>query len=239
MLAVVAHDLRQPASAALMAAEFVEELLDARSSGDTVRLQLALIRRCMRDALRLTEDLLTIGQLEGGALRLRCAPMECGTLLRETAAVIAGAARVKHVEVCVDATAERLHVLADRQRLRQVLANLCDNAVKVTPPGGRVTLSVRAESPGVRFAVTDSGPGIPELALPRVFDEYWQAEKGNTGRTSGSVGLGLSIARWLVQLHGGSIRAYNAARGGLTVAFSIPGAAGGGRAHETLARDST
>ena len=227
LLAVVAHDLRQPASAALMAADFAEELLDVGTSRETVRQQLAVIRRCMRDALRLTDDLLTVGQVEAGTLRLRPAPMDCEAVLHDAVTIIAGAARAKRIDVRVDlgrelrdptvGCAPRAH--ADRQRVRQVLSNLCDNAVKVTPPGGHVRLSATVDDEGAHFAVTDSGPGLPEAALARIFDQYWQAEQD---RSASGVGLGLSIARWLVELHGGTIRATNAPHGGLTVGFTVP-----------------
>ena len=227
LLAVVAHDLRQPASAALTAADFAEELLDVGTAHETVRQQLAVIRRCMRDALRLTDDLLTVGQVEAGTLRLRRAPVDCAAVLHDAVVIVAGAARAKRIDVHVDlgreirdvavGCAPRAH--ADRQRVRQVLSNLCDNAIKVTPPGGSVRLSARVDDAGAHFAVTDTGPGLPEAALGRIFDQYWQAEQD--GSVSG-VGLGLSIARWLVELHGGTIRATNALHGGLTVGFTLP-----------------
>jgi signal transduction histidine kinase len=227
LLAVVAHDLRQPASAALMAADFAEELLEVGTSLDTVRQQLAIIRRCMRDALRLTEDLLTVGQVEAGTLRLRRAPVDCAAVLLDAVVIIAGAARAKRIDVHIDGvTSDRAAssggtpcAHADRQRLRQVLSNLCDNAIKATPAGGCIRLSASVDARGAHFAVTDSGPGLPEATLARIFDQYWQAEQD---RSANGVGLGLSIARWLVELHGGTIRATNAPSGGLMVRFTVP-----------------
>ena len=226
-LAMVAHDLRQPVSAALMAADFAEELLGAGTSFETVQQQLAIIRRCMRDALRLTEDLLTVGQVETGMLQLQWGPLDCEAALHDAAVIIAGAARAKRIDVRVElgckrhdasvGCAPRAH--ADRQRVRQVLSNLCDNAIKVTPPGGSVRLSVTVDDEGAHFAVTDTGPGLPEAALHRMFDQYWHAEQDGSVR---GVGLGLSIARWLVELHGGTIQATNAPHGGLRVGFTVP-----------------
>jgi signal transduction histidine kinase len=219
LLAVVAHDLRQPTSTALMAAEFADELLSACASAAPVREQLAVIRRCMRQSLRLTQDLLTSGQAAAGAIRLRRAPLDVGSLLHEALALTAIAARTNRVEVQVAPTSAVPAVFADRQRLLQVLSNLCDNAIKFTPPGGTVRLAATSEGTLARIAVVDSGPGVPITSLPRIFDQYWRAEQ----RTSvGGVGLGLSIARWLVELHGGSIQAVNTPGGGLTVAFTVP-----------------
>ena len=219
LLAVVAHDLRQPTSAALMAAEFADELLDSCASAASVRQQLAVIRRCMRDALRLTQDLLTFGQAEAGALRLRREPLDAVALLHEAAVNAGPAARAKRVDVQVAAAGPAPAVRADHQRLLQVLMNLCDNATKFTAPGGTIRLGVTSDATAVQFHVTDSGPGVPDALLARVFDQYWRAEGRPPG---GGVGLGLSIAKWFVELHGGDIRAVNAPGGGLTVAFTIP-----------------
>jgi signal transduction histidine kinase len=219
LLALVAHDLRQPTSAALMAAEFADELVTACGSAAVVRRQLALIQRCMRESLRLQQDLLVLGQAGAGALRLRHAPLDFADLLHDAAAIATPQARAKRVDVHVQPVGPGIDGSADRQRLLQVLLNLCDNAVKFTPPGGTVRIGVTSDGEVARVTVTDSGPGVPASSLARVFDQYWRAEPGSAG---GGVGLGLSIAKWLVELHGGSIEAVNAPGGGLSVAFTIP-----------------
>jgi signal transduction histidine kinase len=223
LLAVVAHDLRQPMSAALMAAEFVDELLDDCSSVELVRKQIALVQRCTRETLRLAEDLLVMGQAEAGALRLRMAPVHVRTLLDDACLLVAPHARLKRIELRVVAPDALPRPSADRDRLLQVLTNLCGNAVKFTPAGGAIQLTATAHGADIRIAVTDNGAGIAEGDLTRVFDAYWQGEGGRSGgRAGGGAGLGLTIAKWLVEAHGGRITAEPAPGGGSTMAFTIP-----------------
>src|SRR6185437_16664491 len=160
ILAVVAHDLRQPTSSALMAAEFADELVGQQNSEELLRKQLALIGRCMQDALRMTDDLLTVGQFEFGALRLHCSTLDLGELLQDAADKISGRARARGVTIQV-ATPGPLPFKADRRRLAQVLSNLCDNAVKFTPRDGIVRLRATADDAGACISVADTGPGIP------------------------------------------------------------------------------
>jgi signal transduction histidine kinase len=219
LLAVVAHDLRQPVSAALMAAEFVEELLDDCSSVDVVRTQIALVQRCARETLRLAEDLLTMGQVEAGALRLRPEPVHVKSLLEDAWLLVAPHARLKRIELRMVAPDSLPRPVADRNRLLQVVTNLCGNAVKFTPAGGRIQLVATSHDAVVRIAVTDNGAGIAEGDLPCLFDQYWQGAGGD--RRAGA-GLGLAIAKWLVEAHGGRIVAEPAPGGGSTMAFTIP-----------------
>ena len=107
--------------------------------------------------------------------------------------------------------------LADHQRLLQVLANVCGNAVKFTPAGGRIMLAATENEESVEVSVTDTGPGIQPDELPHVFDVYWRSDRAASG-----AGLGLAIARWLVEAHGGRIEARAPPEGGLTIAFTIP-----------------
>ena len=223
LLAVIAHELRQPLSAAISANQFVAELVDEGSCGDLVRRNLQLVDRCMREALRLADDILALGRAEAGALRLRRTLVDVGALLEETRARAAPSAAAKGVDLRVVATPALPFPVADPDRLLQVVANLCGNAVKFTPAGGRVALVATATSHMVRVAVTDSGPGVSVDELPRLFDPHWQANRGGAG-----AGLGLAIAKWLVEAHGGRITAHRGrgggrgGGGGLTVAFTIP-----------------
>jgi signal transduction histidine kinase len=224
LLAVVAHDLRQPVSAALMAAEFAVELLESVPRTDMARKQLAIVQRCVREALRISEDLLTMRQVEAGALRLRLEPVRLSALLEDARTLIAPQADLKRIEVSVSAPEVLPHPLADRNRLLQVLTNLCANAVKFTPAGGTIRIVATCYGGSVRIAVTDSGTGIAVADMQRVFDEFWQ---GTTDARSVGAGLGLTIARWLVEAHGGLIAAERASGGGTTVAFTIPLVASG------------
>ena len=111
-------------------------------------------------------------------------------------------------------------VLADPERVGQVLANLVHNAVKFTPAGGTITLGAERDPAGIRFAVRDSGAGIARDDLDRVFERFY---KGERSRTGGGTGLGLSIARHVVEAHGGTIRAESEGPGrGSTFSFTLP-----------------
>jgi chemotaxis family two-component system sensor kinase Cph1 len=217
LFAVIGHDLRQPLSAATMALELAIDLLSEATCADLVHSQLGLARRCMGQALLLAEDLVVMGQADAGALRLRPSSVDLASLLEETRALVALHAGAKHVELLVSAPPSLPCITADHDRLLQVLANVCGNAVKFTPANGRVTLAVAESSGAIEVSVADSGPGISASDLPHVFDRYWHSESAASGS-----GLGLSIAKWLVEAHGGRIEARSAEAGGLTVAFTIP-----------------
>ena len=224
LLSMVAHDLRQPMSAALMAAQLVESYLDDTAASPLARKHIAMAQRCMRESLRLASDLLAMEQAEAGVLRLRRAPLDVGALLCDAWALVAQDARARRigVELCVPRSLPRPS--ADRDRLLQVLTNLCANAVKFTQRDGRITLSASHDDAEVRIAVSDTGPGVAEVDLPFVFEEYWQVPGGATaaGAADAGAGLGLTIARSLVEAHGGRIVAERARGGGLTVAFTVP-----------------
>jgi signal transduction histidine kinase len=217
LLAVVGHDLRQPLSAAIMAMEFVEELLDRASCPELARTHVGLAQRCMRQTLLLANDLLAMGEAEAGALRLRPSTIDVASLLDEARALVTPHALAKRVEILVVTAPALPHPTADHGRLLQVLTNVCGNAVKFTPAGGRITIAASERRGVIELSVTDSGPGIPDDDLPHVFDPYWRSNSVAAG-----TGLGLFIAKWLVEAHGGCIEARAARAGGLTVAFTIP-----------------
>jgi signal transduction histidine kinase len=226
LLAVIAHELRQPLAAAMLATDFVAELLESGASAAFVREYLDLARRGVRQSLRMTHDFVTLGQVGARTLQLRPATVDVGALLAEARALSELQARAKRVDVHIVVERPLPSLVADADRLLQVLTNLCGNAVRFTPPGGRVTLSATAEAstaeasagaPVVRIAVRDTGPGVPAADLGRIFEPYWQS-----GATPAGAGLGLAVARWIVEAHGGRIAAHRAPGGGLTVAFTMP-----------------
>lgn len=216
---VVAHDLRQPMSAALMAAELVEGYLDDASAVDLARKHLALAKRCLRETLQLASDLLAMEQAETGRLRLRRAPVDVAALLRDATTFVAQQARAKQIDVRVRVPRALPRPRADRGRLLQVLTNLSANAVKFTQRGGRITFAATCDARDVHVSVSDSGPGLSDDELPRVFDSHWQGEGDAAAE---GVGLGLTIARSLVEAHGGRIVARRSPGGGLAIVFTIP-----------------
>jgi signal transduction histidine kinase len=221
LVAVVAHDLRQPLSAALMAAELAEESLDDAAAAPVARKAIALAKRCVHETLRLASDLLAMEQAEAGVLRLRPAPVDVALLLRDVRSLVSAQAASRQIEVRIHTPRALPHPIADRDRLLQVLMNLCCNAVKFTQIGGSVVLAATCPGGEVHLSVSDTGPGVADHELPHVFEPYWQGAHA-AGR---GAGLGLTIARRFVEAHGGGIAAERALGGGLRVVFTIPLAA--------------
>ena len=134
--------------------------------------------------------------------------------------VVSEAARNVDLSLSVDSGLP--DVSMDRTRISQVVANLLENAIRHTPEGGTVALSAEPGSPGmVRIAVSDTGEGIPPDDLPSVFDRFYRADPSRS-RATGGVGLGLTIARQLVEAHGGTISAHSDPEGGAVFVFELP-----------------
>ncbi len=217
LLAVVTHDLRNPLNTIVLSTEVLK-----MSVGDENRLVTHYRETIHSAALRmksLIEDLLDLAVLDQGRIKLSCGALSAASVLDqaiETQQLLAGEQGV----TLVHQVAEDLPtVFADALRLQQVLSNLIGNAVKFTPPGGTVRLDARLLSTTeVLIGVHDTGTGISEEALPHVFDRYW------TGRTMGGqgYGLGLSIAKAIVDAHGGRIWAQNNPDAGASLYFTLP-----------------
>ena len=220
-LTVVAHDLRQPMSAALLATQLVESYLDDTSAPPLARKHIAMAQRCMRETLQLASDLLAMDQANAGVLRLRRTPLDVGSLLLDAWTLVAQDARARSIDVQVRVPRLLPRPSVDRDRMMQVLTNLCANAVKFTRRDGCIELSASHDDREVRIAVSDTGPGVSDGDLPHVFEQYWQAQRSDVDAGAGA-GLGLAIAKSLVEAHGGRITAERAPSGGLTVAFTVP-----------------
>jgi signal transduction histidine kinase len=199
VLAIVAHDLRAPLNAVQTSASFLMDVELAEA--DRTRL-LGVIRRAASGMNRLIEDLLDVARMESGAFTVDLRRLDLGALAADACeqfrpqAIDAGRALECHVE------GELPAVLADRDRISQVLENLIGNALKFTPVGGRVTVRVaRHGADGVACAVEDTGIGISPSDLPHLFERFWQARRYRRG----GAGLGLAIARGVVEAHGSSL----------------------------------
>ncbi|MGK2854507.1 MAG: HAMP domain-containing sensor histidine kinase, partial [Microbacteriaceae bacterium] len=189
----VSHELRTPITA-LQAV--LENIVDGVAEPDPETLRAAL-----KQTERLGElvaNLLDLSRIEGGAIPLQISRFGVEEFLRDA---------VTHSAVEITVEPPGLTAVADPARLRQVVVNLVDNAIRHSPPGGRVTVRAGAAA-GLRLDVCDDGPGIPTAERERVFQRF------NRGVTSdGGTGLGLAIARWAVELHGGTIEVLDAAAG--------------------------
>lgn len=217
VLGVVAHDLRNPLNVIAMSAELLRDL---PLSEDRRARQLEVILDSTTRMDRLIQDLLDVARMEGGRLQLRRQSHDPELLVREAVDLNAARAADKSLRLDVTSTGAAPPVWADRDRILRVLSNLIDNAVKFTPEGGHVEVRVKAVEQGTRFAVADTGPGIASDELPHLFQPFWQAQGGSEE----GAGLGLAIARGIVEAHGGSIWAESVPGEGSTFHFTIPGA---------------
>lgn len=164
----------------------------------------------------LVEDLRTLALSETGSLTLKREPTDLAVLVNETLSSFSGAAEAAGVKLAEDVAGDVPPVAIDPARIRGVLGNLLSNAIRHTPQGGSVTVRGRASGDEVTVTVEDTGEGIPDQLLPRVFDRFVK------GPGSGGTGLGLAIARDVVVAHGGSIEAQSGTAAGTTVRFTLP-----------------
>ncbi|MGE4537332.1 MAG: sensor histidine kinase [Desulfovibrio sp.] len=215
----VAHDLRTPATRTLAAVEVAATKTDP----DALREALLDCAEETRRMVSMLDILMDISEAETGAMRLHLGPMDMATLIGETAELYQYVAEEKGVAVVVDTTG-RLPVMADVDRMRQVLANLLDNAVKYTPSGGRVELSGRLHDGAVSVCVADTGEGISAEDIPRIFERLYRADKSRSRR---GLGLGLSLVRAVLFAHGGVIDVQSTPGQGSRFTFSLPAATEG------------
>jgi signal transduction histidine kinase len=167
-------------------------------------------------------DLLLVARLDAGKLELSKKPFDLVSTLSEEAERFGGWAAGEDVGLDVR-TPDELPVRADPKRTGQILAVLLDNAVRYTPPGGRITVEGRFRDGWVEVSVTDNGPGIAPDQLPRIFDRFYRAEAARTRSEAGKgTGLGLAIARDLARAQGGDLVAQNTKTGGATFRLSLP-----------------
>ncbi|MDX2003831.1 MAG: ATP-binding protein [Meiothermus sp.] len=214
MIADIAHELRTPLTAIRTRLEGLEDGLLEFTPGEVQKLQYHTLLLS-----RLIEDLRTLSLADAGQLSLKKRPVDLADLLESTLEGFEARAREKGVQL--EEEAAPIHLEADPERLTQVISNLVDNALRYTPRGGSVKVSVENLSSGIKLSVQDSGPGIPEEALPYVFDRFYRGDSSRSRDTGGS-GLGLAIVRALVQLHGGQVSVKNAQSGGAVFEIRLP-----------------
>jgi two-component system, OmpR family, sensor histidine kinase BaeS len=210
------HELRTPLT---VIEATTSAVLDGVYDHDDAHLR--TVRDQARLLARLVDDLRTISLAEEGRLELRREPVDLGAVVVETSRAFEARAIAAGQALRVEATPGGPPVFADVDRVRQVVAALLDNALRHAPPGGSVVAAVVDGTAGRRVEVRDSGPGIADEDLARVFDRLYQGDPSRDRRT-GSAGLGLSIVRALVEAHGGRVGAGRAAEGGALVWFELP-----------------
>jgi PAS domain S-box-containing protein len=219
MLGVVAHDLRNPLSTILMASQLLNDLLEPDS---VARRQVAMMHRAGERMNRLIQDLLDVKRIENGRLAVEPRPVLALSLLTEAAEMLRPLATASSLELALDGSMELPSVSADPNRVQQVFSNLIGNAIKFTPRGGRITMRGEQLASEVRMAVTDTGPGIPAEQLPHIFGQYWQGSRSDRR----GIGLGLAIAKGIVEGHNGRIWVESTVGEGSSFYFTLPVATG-------------
>jgi signal transduction histidine kinase/CheY-like chemotaxis protein len=208
-LATLSHELRTPLNAILGWTRMLRMgHLDPARQADA----LEVVERNARVQVRLIEDLLDVSRIITGKLRLELRPVALAPALEAAANTVRPSAEVKGVRLVCEWDHEVGQVMAEPERLQQVLWNLLSNAIKFTPRGGSVRFQAARADGNVRIVVADTGVGIKPEFLPHVFERFRQADSSTTRAHSG-VGLGLAIVRHLVELHGGTIEARSEGQG--------------------------
>jgi signal transduction histidine kinase len=213
----VSHELRTPLTLILAP---VEKLAETTSDPEPLR-YIRVIRNNAHRLLRLIDDLLDLSRLDAGGLRLNLADVDARAVAATVYENSKPAAMAKDIAFELAAQPSSRRIFADAHRLEIVLTNLVGNALKFTPPGGRIDLLVEDLPDGVRIEVADTGPGIPDDALPRVFDRFFQLSTIDH-RREGGVGIGLALAKELVELHGGSLQVTSEVGRGTKFTVFIP-----------------
>ena len=218
-LATLSHELRTPLNAII---GWSVMLRGASTDPTDLHEGMEAIERNARVQAQLVEDLLDVSRIIAGKLRLDVQHVELSPVVDASVAAVTPAAQAKNVRLQKVLDPRAAAVWGDPSRLQQVIWNLLSNAIKFTPKGGRVQISVARVNSHVELAVTDSGMGIKPEFLPHVFDRFRQAD-GSTTRKYGGLGLGLSIVRHLVELHGGTVEAHSGGDGtGATFVVKLP-----------------
>lgn len=221
-VADASHELRTPLSIIRTSAEMLDKELKDSEAADN-----PMVRELMDNLLsesermgHLVSDLLTLARADSSEELLDIKRIDIAALMQGVARKFSVLAQQKGINLSAE-TPPRLEIDADPARLEQLLAILCDNAIKYTNPGGQVRVSLSTAGNKARIAISDTGVGIPPEHLPRIFDRFYRVDKARS-REQGGTGLGLAIAKWIAEAHGGSIEAASTPGKGTTFTVSLP-----------------
>jgi signal transduction histidine kinase len=226
-LAGVSHELRTPLSVLGTRIELL--LRGGLDDPEAIRASLVNMKHHVKTEARLVEDLIDAARTRTGRLRIEMQPASLRSILQAAISAVSPHAEAKQISLLIPALDEvgKLPMLADAHRLQQVFWNLLSNAVKFTPSSGRIEIRVWRDTNMYAIAIADSGSGIEEGLLPHVFDPFTKQVKANAQ----GLGLGLSIARHIVEQHGGVIWVESAGRNaGATFHVTLPSSSSGGGA---------
>jgi PAS domain S-box-containing protein len=218
-LAVVSHELRGPLNAMLGWAGILRSTtVDEATAAHAIE----VIENSARTQSKLIEDLLDTARIVKGKLRLDVGPVDVAAVIGAAVEILRPAAEAKQIRVEIECEAQREVITGDAERLQQIVWNLLSNAIKFTPNEGQVAIRLQRADPYLRITLTDTGKGISPEHLPYIFDRFHQADSSST-RRYGGLGLGLSLVRHLVELHGGVVDAQSAGEGmGSTFTVDLP-----------------
>jgi len=218
ILSELSHDLKSPLATIEIAARSLAEIIVPTFDEHTIREHFQIIERSADRMHRLIRELLDFESIASGHLSLARAPQSARSILDDVVDLMRPLAAAKHVELRAPAPTIDATVYASRERLLQVFVNLVGNAIRFTPRGGRVTLGAANVGDAVEFVVSDTGSGIAAADIAHVFDRYWQARDtaplGN--------GLGLAIAKAIVEAHNGRIAVTSTLGQGSRFTFTVP-----------------
>lgn len=223
LVAIVAHDLRNPLHTVVSCSQLLEET--SQENADERGLKSArAIARAADHMERIVADLLDFALIEAERVTIEPHPLPASELVAESVEMFEPIAKTRAVELRGSAP-DDLVVFGDRHRVLQILSNLVGNAMKFTPDGGRIRVEVKRSGPDALFSVADNGPGMSAADSARMWQRYWRADTTEASARTG-LGLGLSIAEGLVNAHGGRIWAHSEIGQGTTVYFTLPLAEG-------------
>ncbi len=218
LIAWVSHDLQTPLTS-------VQAILEALSDGvvedtDSIQRYLKTAQREVRSLSILIDDLFKVAKMDAGGLELERAPISLSDLISDTLESFSHLAKSRNIKLTGEVERKIDPVDMDARQIGRVLNNLVRNALRYTPSGGKVTLSARRVESKVEVCVRDTGEGIPEEDLPYIFESFYRGEKSRS-RATGGAGLGLAIARGIIQAHGGEISVRSALGEGTKFIFTI------------------
>lgn len=216
MLADIAHELRTPLT---VLRGRLEGIIDGVYSPSQEVIAPALAETYLLE--RLVDDLRLLALAEAHQLHFEISQVELEPLIQRVIDLFVAQASENQVVLKADFASKGPHVLADPQRLEQVVGNLLDNALRFAPNGSQIAISVFQAGQSIQIDVMDEGPGVPDADLALIFNRFWREEKART-RSGGGSGLGLAIAKQLIEAQGGTIRAFNRPEGGLRIQSELP-----------------
>ncbi len=204
-LATLSHELRNPLNVVIGYSELLRRTEDLNNPAFIARAAEVIRRNAMAQA-QLVSDLLDLSRLQMGKLAINQHPVSLLTIITDAIETVKADAELKNISLKLNASTDAFMVDGDPVRLGQIAWNLLNNAVKFTPPGGEITITLASEEDGAQFSIADTGQGIAPEFLPHVFEIFRQGD-ASSSRRQGGLGIGLALVKQLVELHGGEVRA--------------------------------